>query len=302
MARPNSRRPGQNRRAQYGLFASYVITIFGTIVGLFMVIISMADPVGFSFIRAAGAEATRPVAIAFTWVAEGAASFEENVTAYIKAGSQNVTLRRQVDANRAKLIEARAIAVENAQLKRLLNLVKTTDNSIASATLISSNSVSTRRIARISAGSGAGVQVGMPVRAAEGLVGRVLMTSPNTASVLLITDSQSIVPVRDVKGGTAATCSGKDDGTVEVKALGTDVSPFKVGDVVVSSGTGGLYPPNIPVAVIVRITAGSAIGVPLANPARVGAVVVQRAYDAAMTPEEQAAQAGSAPPAGAPAP
>src|SRR3546814_221642 len=63
MAPPPSRRPGYNRKAQYGLFASYVIAVAGALLGLLLAIISIFDPTGFGVVRNMTAEITRPVSL-----------------------------------------------------------------------------------------------------------------------------------------------------------------------------------------------------------------------------------------------
>jgi len=280
MASASSRRPGVNRRAQYGLFASYVIAIAAALAGLLAVILSVADPAGFSVVRATAAEITRPVAATLRSMVRGVGSIDEELFAYVNAGSQNAALRRQVETNRIKIIEAQAIKQENLRLKKLLELTDSTDAEIATARLISSSSSISRRIARMNAGSRQGVTIGMPVRAPEGLIGRVLIVGPNSADVLLLTDSQNIVPVRRARDNVGGISSGQDDGTVEIRPLSAGRNPFKPGDIMVTTGTGGLYSPNIPVAVIVAVRAGLATAVPLASPARVEAVMVERPYEA----------------------
>ncbi len=54
---------------------------------------------------------------------------------------------------------------------------------------------------------------------------------------------------------------------------------------------GGVYQPNIPVAVVVRIAGEIAYGVPLANPSKVDAVVVERSFEEAVTRSEPAPHA-----------
>ncbi len=280
MARSRSRRPGLNRRAQYSLFASYVIAIAGAIAGLLALIVAKADPAGFGVLRAGAAELTRPVSATLSSMVSGIGSIDEHVVAYINAGSQNSALRRQVEANRVRMIEAQAIEQENIRLKKLLNLTETTDSEVATARLISSTSTTVHRIARINAGLTQGVRAGMPVRAPEGLIGRVLLSGPNSADILLLTDSQNIVPVRRASDNVAAISTGMDDGTLEIRPLSAGTSPFKPGDILVTTGTGGLYSPNIPVAVVVALKGGFAVGVPLASPARVEMVMIERPYDA----------------------
>lgn len=282
MARPPSRRPGYNRKAQYGLFASYVVAVSGALFGLLLVIVAMFDPAGFAAVRSMTAEVTRPVSATLKGLVSGIGTIDDNVAAYFLAGSQNAALRRQVEANRTRLIEAAAIEQENIRLKRLLKLAEELNDEVVAARLISSSASSTRRFARMNAGRAQGADPGMPVRAAEGLIGRIYSAGPNSAEVLLLTDSENIVPVRRAKDNIAAISSGLDDGSLQIRPLSAGNNPFKPGDIMVTSGTGGLYQPNIPVAIVVRIAGDTAVAVPLANPARVEAVIVQRPYEAAM--------------------
>ncbi len=294
MAPPSNRRPGFNRKAQYGLFASYVIAIAGALVGLLLLVVSIADPTGFSALRSVGAEITRPISTNLRALVIGLGNLDESVAAYINAGSQNAALRRQVTANRTQLIEAEAIRQENMRLKRLLQLTETDTGTVAAGHLISSSSTSAARIARLDIGHVRGVDPGMPVRAPEGLVGRVLRSGPNTADVLLLIDEGNVVPVRRTSDNIPGISSGRGDGTVEIRALNTERNPFKPGDIVVTSGIGGLYRPNIPVAVVARLEGDRAIAIPLANPSRIELVVVQTPFRAA-----EAAQEGTAQPEGA---
>ena len=281
MAPPRKRRPGYDRKAQYGLFASYVIAITGAIAALLLVIVSAADPAGFAVLRASVAELTRPISATLRSLVLTIGNLDEVASAYISAGGQNVALRRQVEATRTRLIEADAIKQENIRLKRLLGLADEEGDVVASGRLIASTSSGSRRIARLDIGSRRGVETGMPVRAAEGLVGRVLWAGLNTADILLLVDSENVVPVRRARDNIPGISRGLDDGTVEVRALNAEGNPFKPGDVFVTSGIGGIYRPNIPVAVAARVEGDRAIAIPLANPGRVELVVVQRTFQSA---------------------
>jgi rod shape-determining protein MreC len=297
MAPPRNRRPGHDRKAQYGLFVSYVTAIAGAIAGLLLIIVSIADPTGFSVLRAGAAEITRPLSINLRAIVVGIGNLDEAIAAYIAAGSQNAALRRQVDANRTRLIEAEAIRQENERLKRLLRLTETETGVVTAGHLISSTGSSAARLARLDVGRAGGVAPGMPVRAPEGLVGRILRAGPNTADVLLLVDEGNVVPVRRTSDNIAGISSGLGDGTVQVRALNTERNPFKPGDVLVTSGIGGLYRPNIPVAIVARLDGDRAIAIPLANPSRVELVVVQTPFRPA-----EAARTVAVPDADAPTP
>ncbi|HCW59952.1 MULTISPECIES: rod shape-determining protein MreC [Sphingobium] len=298
MARPPSRRPGINRKAQYSLFASYVVAVVGAVAGLLLVVIAIFDPTGFAGLRTVTAEVTRPISVGLKNMVSGISSVDEVLAAYWRAGSQNVVLRRQVESDRNRIIEARAIAQENARLKRLLKLVDEDQSDLLTARLISSSSGSTRRFARLNAGRWQGVRPGMPVRAAEGLVGRIDSTTPNTSEVLLLTDTGNIVPVRRANDSVPAISTGGGDGSLEIRALSAGRNPFKPGDLLVTSGIGGIYQPNIPVAVVVRVQGEIAWGFPLANPSRIDAVVVERAFEEVVTRQDPAVTPAEETPSG----
>ena len=246
MAPPKHRRPGFSRKAQYGLFVTYVVAIAGTIVAALLLAISVADPAGFSALRAAGAEITAPVARLFSNVRRSAQNMNATAAAYINAGSQNAALQKQAEVNRKKLIEAQALRVENARLRGLLKLSEDGESQVAVGRLISSTSSSTRRVATLSIGRNFRVERAQPVRGPSGLIGRVIETGPTTARILLVTDAENLVPVMRASDGLPAFSAGLGNGTVLIKPLNLGESPFKVGDVIVTSGNGGLYPPNIP--------------------------------------------------------
>ncbi len=279
MAPPRHRRPGFSRRAQYSLFVTYVLAIAGAVVAGVLLLISIADPKGFAVLRAGAAEVTAPIANGFHAVRRSITDMGENMSAYLDAASQNADLKRQVAANRTKLIQADALRVENRELKMLLNLEQEAgDQVVALGNLVSSTASSSRRIAILSAGSSDGVAPGYPVRAARGLIGRVIETSPNTAKVLLLSDAENVIPVIRVPDGLPALASGLGDGTIMVRPVDLGVNNFKRGQVMTTSGSGGLYPPNIPFAIIVRKTSDGALARPIASAASSEHVIVLKPY------------------------
>lgn len=291
MAPPPHRRPGFSRKAQYGLFATYVIAIAGTVVAALLLIISVADPTGFAALRAAGAEITAPVARFLNSIRRTGNDMGGNLSAYFDAASKNAALTKEVKANRSKLIEARALKVENARLRGLLKLRDESGEQVAVGRLISSTASSTRRIATLSIGSNYGIERAQPVRGPAGLIGRVIETGPTTSRILLVTDAENLVPVMRVGDGLPAFSTGLGNGLVVIKPLNLGENPFKVGDIIVTSGNGGLYQPNIPFARVIRKTNDGALARPLADPSNSPYAIVMKAYQA----EARAAQQAIAP-------
>lgn len=280
MAPPIHRRPGYSRKAQYSLFATYVLAIAGTVVAGLLLLISIADPTGFAALRNTASETTAPVARFFDSVRRTANDMGENLSAYFDAASKNKAMSRQAEKNRTKLIEANAIRLENRRLRALLNLVESEDgNKVAIGRLISSSISSSRRIATLSIGSSQGVAPGQPIRGPNGLIGRIIEAGPNTAKVLLVSDAENVIPVLRLPDGLPALASGMGNGMVMIRPIDLGVNPFKKGDVITTSGNGGLYPPNIPYARVVRKTADGAMAMPLASPGNSPYVIVMRPYE-----------------------
>ncbi|HEU5482961.1 MAG TPA: rod shape-determining protein MreC, partial [Sphingomicrobium sp.] len=142
------------------------------------------------------------------------------------------------------------------------------------------------------AGTRDGVRIGMPVRAARGLIGRVIDAGTFSSRVLLVSDRSNIVPARLLRTGQPVISQGRGDGTVELKPIEVGRNPFRPGDIVITSGTGGLYPPLIPIARVLRREGDNAIALPLADPAASSFAIVQRPYEpdamAELVPAEQA--------------
>ena len=292
MAAKGSKRPGFSRRARFGLFAGYVVAITGALVGAGLVLIAIFDPNGFASIRGAVSDVTAPVSSTGRGAVQSGGRVDNYIANWWNAGRQNAELRAELDIARRQLIEARATELENRRLRLLVNLIEGETEILATARLVNSSLTSTRRTATLFAGRNQGVESGQPVRAADGLVGRVIDSGRSASRVLLLTDRSNIVPVRLTRDGTPAFTSGRGDGQVEVRALEAGRSPFEEGDVLITSGTGGIYPPNIPVAVIVEVFGDTALATPLANPAGLDFAIVQSAYEPVVEDDEDDVEAG----------
>ncbi|WP_157220313.1 rod shape-determining protein MreC [Flavisphingomonas formosensis] len=275
MAPPSHRRLGFSRRAQYGLFLGYVIAVAGVLCGIALIIMARFDPKGFTILRGAVLEITAPVADAGRAGVRSVRSANDAVYAYFRAGSQNAALTAELKTARAKLIQARAIARENARLKQLLRIADAPPAPIAVTRIIGSTGSNSQRLATLAAGSASGVHSGQPVRGAEGLIGRVTGVGLNFSYVLLITDSSSTTPIVLARSGIAALATGTGDGALELKTLIAGATPFRRGDLIVTSGAGGIYPPNIPVGVVISTGRDTAIARPLADPSRLDFAMVQ---------------------------
>lgn len=275
MAPQSTRRTGHSRRAQYTTFFGYVLAVGGALVGLLLLLVSHSDATTLAGLRTAAGDVAAPASKAAAGARGETQSWTGFVSGFFVTGAENSRLRREVAIARVRLAEAAAVKEENGRLKALLRIEEEADpRPVASARLIGSTSSSARRFAVLGAGTRQGVAIGMPVRSPLGLVGRVLEAGTTASRVLLITDSESVVPVRRASDGLPAFASGRADGTIQLRLINLGINPLKPGDAFVTSGAGGLYRPNIAFAVVTKLLSDGAIARPIADPGTTEFVVV----------------------------
>lgn len=296
MAPPSSRRSGFSKKAQYSLFTGYLLAGAGALLGLGLLALSLWQPGAFAPLRGAATDVVAPGGEVTAATRSGSQGFFAGIAGYFNAGTQNAELRREVEIARIRLAEAEAVKAENGRLKGLLGLNDGVAKPVAVARLVGSTATSGRRHAYISVGAGDGVRPGMPVVSERGVIGRVLETGRSSARVLLLTDSESVLPVRRAKDNIIAFAEGRGDGLLRIRLVNLGVNPLKVGDLMVTSGAGGYYRPGVAVAVISKITPDGGIGRLIAEPGATNFVAVEPiAQAAAVEALEVAEQPGPKP-------
>ena len=285
-------RPGSSRKAQYGLFFGLIAVIAGIIVGLVLLAVSLVSPTSFERLRGGALDITGDIAGSLHEVTATASGLASGATDYWDAARQNGALKRERHRMLERMIEAKAILQENRQLKAALGLRDQSKSAVAAGRIVGSSFSSPRRFAILSIGGADGLQIGMPVRSAEGLVGRVIDLGQHSSRVLLVSDRASIVPARLLRGGQPVIAQGRGDGTIDVRPLEVGRNPFKRGDIIITSGTGGLYPPLVPVAKVVKLDDDGAVAIPLADPATTSFAIAEPPFEPKA--EEASAKADSA--------
>lgn len=278
MAPPRNRRPGFSRRAQYGLFLGYVIAAAGALVAAVLLALSAIDPPAFAVLRASLAEVTTPLSSGLSTIGQGFGAIPGAIGDHFGVQAENRRLRKQLADQHALFMRARSLGYENRRLAALLRLRERIAEPVVTARLVSSSAASTRRFAVLNAGSWQGVAPGQPVTGPDGLIGRVMETGPNSARVLLLTDPESVVPVRRTRDGMPALAAGRGDGLIDIRSVASASAPFGPGDVFVTSGIGGIYPPDVPVARVVRRGRDAGLARSYAQPDTLDYAMVQRAF------------------------
>ena len=278
MAPSRNRRPGFSRRAQYSQFLAYVLAVAGALIGAVLLALATLDPPAFAALRSTVAVVTTPMSSGIAAIGRGIAAIPASISDHFAVRQENAALRKELAANQAMLMRARTLSYDNRRLQALLRIRERTATPVIAARLVSSSASSTRRFAVLNAGSWHGVRPGQPVRGPDGLIGRILETGPNTARVLLLSDPESIVPVRRTRDGLPALAAGRGDGLLDIRSASLANVGFEPGDVFVTSGIGGIYAPNIPVARVLKRARDTALARTFAQPDTLDFALVQQAF------------------------
>ncbi|MDW8324075.1 MAG: rod shape-determining protein MreC [Burkholderiales bacterium] len=166
---------------------------------------------------------------------------------------ENRQLRAQREQLSAALLQHEALQAENARLRALLALAIPADYRRIAAELVQIERNPFAHKVVIDRGSLQGISPGWPVVDAQGLVGQVTRVYPLSSEVSLITAAEQEVPVQVVRNGLRLLLAGgAPDRLLEVRFLDkhADLQP---GDLLVTSGLDGLYPPGLPVARVLSV-------------------------------------------------
>lgn len=181
---------------------------------------------------------------------------QSKLSTYQALVAENASLKARQFFLEAQLQKFIALQGENATLRGLLKSFPQESKSISRievARLLAINEGTYAQEVIVDKGSKAGVYVGQPVLDANGIMGQVIGVGPVTSRVLLITDSRAAVPVENSRNGVRAVAVGQGNSGDLILLHVPDVSTLSVGDVLMTSGLGGNYPPGYPVGIIKQI-------------------------------------------------
>jgi rod shape-determining protein MreC len=163
---------------------------------------------------------------------------------------QNAELSRQLMLAEARLKRLTAVHEQNQRLQELLDVQRSIGIGVQLAKIIDVDTDPFRHRLLLNVGANQGVSVGQAVIDAQGIMGQVVETLPNTSTVMLITDPAHALPVTVERTGlrTIARGSGALD-TLELPNIPVSAD-VKVGDRLITSGLGGHFPAGFPVGAI----------------------------------------------------
>ena len=166
---------------------------------------------------------------------------------------RNAELEAEVARLQTQVIELQQQVTETQILSALVDFARANpENTYKAATVIGRDPSPFLRYVIINIGSNDGIRRGMPVVTEQGLVGRVDAVTASASRLQLITDPASAVNVSLKNSKTEALLVGSITGDLSLDMISQDVT-VQPGDVVLTSGLGGGYPPNLLVGQVVSV-------------------------------------------------
>ncbi|HDS1533524.1 TPA: rod shape-determining protein MreC [Stenotrophomonas maltophilia] len=162
--------------------------------------------------------------------------------------NENRELRNQLLLANARLTRLQTAALDNAQLRELLNVAERSGLDVQLAPILDIDLDPVKQRLVLDAGSREGVHVGQAVIDAGGLMGQVISVTGGTSTVLLLTDPDHAVPVTVARNGVRLIVYGRGD-KLELRDIPLSAG-VEVGDEIVTSGLGGRFPAGFPVGSI----------------------------------------------------
>ncbi|MDW8321280.1 MAG: rod shape-determining protein MreC [Armatimonadota bacterium] len=167
---------------------------------------------------------------------------------------ENERLRQQIDALRSIQAAQEELRQENERLRRLLQFAQMKRMRPLTARVLAIQPSAYFHTLIVNCGQSEGVRPRMVAMTDKGLVGLVYLVTRHTAHILLITDPNASVGARVQRAESRAVgvCRGRGEDYLMLTFLSKDAD-VRPGDVVVTSGLGGVYPAGIPVGVVEQV-------------------------------------------------
>ena len=187
---------------------------------------------------------TAPVAAVGDWLFTPVDAVRGWVGGLGVSRSEAEALRTQNAELRLRLAELEEARLENERLRALVGFIEARDLDAIGARIIGRSTSAYEGTILIDRGTDAGVTVGMPVLAPEGLLGQTIEVTAFSAKVRLITDQNSGVAAMIQSSRAEGIVRGSIEGAVAMEYVSRETT-VTVGDVALTSGMGGVYPKGL---------------------------------------------------------
>ena len=179
--------------------------------------------------------------------------FSESLATRRKLQEENTSLRTRQFMQKAQMQKLAALEAENIRLRELLDSSFEIGEKVLIAELMTVNLDPYKHQVVINKGELHDIYPGQPLVDADGVMGQIVHAGPYSSTAILITDTAHAIPVQVNRNGLRSIALGS--GSIDRLELpyipnSADIRP---GDLLITSGLGGHFPPGYPVATVVAV-------------------------------------------------
>ncbi|MSP42371.1 MAG: rod shape-determining protein MreC [Alphaproteobacteria bacterium] len=240
------------RLQDVGQRLSFIILISAAVV---LLLAGRADSERMESLRTTLGDFTAPVLEFSSLPIQGLRAYFDEIDQYFNTVEENRVLRAKIERLQMWQQFAVKLESENKEFRSLLNAQEIPPSPFVSARVIGDLGSPFVHTVLVNTGVNQGIEKGMPVIGAEGLIGQVVSAGKQVSRVLLLSDMNSRIPVRLEASGYQAVLGGDNEVHPQLLYLPPRAKAL-VGDRLVTSGHGGFFPPGIPVGKIDSLNNG----------------------------------------------
>lgn len=233
-------------------YRHYFVSVFLAIIPLIALNAGGKSPADFYWFDRAAVSISAPVQSAISWVIDSSWGVVENYTLLLHVRQNNIDLSQENRKLQNEIANYQEMAKENERLRKLVDFGQNIQGKKVIARVIAQDVSSEFRAIRLNKGMAEGVERGMAVVTPEGIVGRVLRATTHYSDVLTLLDSSNAVDALVQRSRARGVIEGMSENLLTFKYL-RRTDDIEVGDMVVSSGVGGLFPKGLVVGKISRV-------------------------------------------------
>jgi rod shape-determining protein MreC len=238
-----------------------------------VIVLGKADQAAFDSLRTTLTDDAAPVLDALSRPVGAVATVVDRARGLVTMYRDNLRLAEDNE----RLLQWQQIAMklsdDNRELRRLLKVVPEASVSYVTARVIANSGGGYVRTVMVNAGTDQNLARGQAAITDGGLVGRLTEVGSRAARILLITDLNSRIPVVIERSHINAVLAG--DNSERPRLLyASAADTIKVGDRIVTSGEGGVFPPGLPVGVVAALDASAPRVEPYVELSQLDAVLI----------------------------
>jgi rod shape-determining protein MreC len=233
-------------------YRHYLATLVLVIVPVIALNAGGKSPSNFHWFDRAAVAISAPVQSAIRWTIETSWDALQSYLFLLNTKENNLTLALENRKLLNEIASFHEVAKENERLKALVEFNAPLEGKKVVAKVIAQDVNPEFRTIRINKGSRQGVEVGMAAVSLEGVVGRVIRASRDFADVLSLIDSSSAIDALVQRNRHRGVVEGLGGQNLSMKYL-RRTDDVQEGDLIVSSGIGGLFPKGLTIGKVVSV-------------------------------------------------